>query len=137
MITRRTLLAAGLTTGGIPADEGAGQSSRGGNTDERMVKALEEIRDQLRLNAGGTFPELSAFRTLQRDFLKTRGKYPDFIEVGADVWDALADWHVRTRQPIQVQRTADGRYAMALFQTNAVLRHDVQASYIGAPYDAK
>jgi hypothetical protein len=37
----------------------------------------------------------------------------------------------------QVSRTADGRYAMAVFQTNLVLRHDVANNYIGQPYDSK
>jgi hypothetical protein len=140
MLTRREMLAAGLASGAAPAgsaESADAAQSRGGNTEERTLKALEEIRDQLKSDAGGNCPELTAIRALQRDFLKGRGKFPDFVEVGVDVWDALTDWHVRTRQPLQVQRTAEGRYAMAVLQTNIVLRHDVSGVYIGPAYAAK
>ena len=145
MLTRRTLLTGGLLTGTAtgarpvaPATPGD-QSSRSGsgNTDERVVAVLEEIRDQMRLDSGANVPVLDTIRSLQRDFLKGRGKFPDFIEVGVDVWEALMNWHVRTRQVPQVTRTAEGRYAVAVFQSNLILRHDLSNSYIGQPYDLK
>jgi hypothetical protein len=143
MLSRRTLLAGGVLAGtvsGASADTaGAAGAAQGSGSsreaDERMVKVLEEIRDQMRLDSGGGFPD--TIRGLQRDFLKSRGKFPDFIEVGVDVWEAVMNWHVRTRQVPQVQRMADGRYTVAVFLTNVVLRHDVSNNYIGMPYDAK
>jgi hypothetical protein len=141
MLTRRALLTGGVLTGTVsgaaveaasPAD-----AAQGGNrdTDERVLKVLEDMRDQMRLDAGSGFPD--TIRSLQRDYLKSRGKFPDFIEIGMDVWDAVINWHVRTRQVAQVQRTAEGRYAVPVFQTNLVLRHDVSNNYIGQPYDTK
>ncbi len=145
MLTRRALLTGGVLTGTV-AGVGelpdsvvtASQSSRGssGNNDEQVVKTLEEIRDIMRGDSGGS-PELSTIRGLQRDFLKSRGKFPDFIEIGIDVWDAVMNWHIRTRQRVDVQRTAEGRYSIAVFQTNLILRYDVSNNYIGAPYDPK
>jgi hypothetical protein len=132
MLTRRTLL-----TSGVLAGTGRDQGSSSRETDEKVVKVLEDIREQMRLDSGASVPALGTIRLLQRDFLKGRGKFPDFIDVGIDVWEALLDWHVRTRQVPQVTRVADGRYAMAVFQTNLILRHDVQNNYIGQPYDAK
>jgi hypothetical protein len=132
MLTRRALL-----TGGALAGTGREQGSTSRDTDERMVKILEDIRDQMRLDGGANVPSLDTIRTLQRDFLKGRGKFPDFIEVGIDVWEALMNWLVRTRQVPQVARTGDGRYTLPLFQTNVILRHDMSNSYIGQPYDAK
>jgi hypothetical protein len=132
MLTRRTLLA-----GGALAGAGGDQGSSSRETDERMVKVLEDIRDQMRLDAGANVPALGTIRHLQREFVKGRGKFPDFIEVGIEVWETVIDWHVRTRQVPQVTRMGDGRYAMAVFQSNLVLRHDVQNNYIGQPYDAK
>ena len=143
MLTRRTLLTGGVFTGTLAASPAStkaaeAQSSRGDKTDEALVKAVEEIRDQLRADAGGSNAELAAIRSLQREFVKGRGKFPDFIEVGIDVWDSLTNWYVRTRQgQPQVGRTGDGRYAMPVFQTNVILRHDVSNNYIGQPYDAK
>jgi hypothetical protein len=144
MLTRRAVLTggvlvgtgAGTAAGGavpVPAGQGSGSS----NTDARVVKILEEIRDEMRMDAGAPAGSLDLIRSLQRDFLKSRGKFPDFIEIGIDVWDSVINWHIRTRQVPQVQRTAEGRYAVPVFQTNLVLRHDVSNSYIGPPYDAK
>lgn len=143
MLTRRSLLAGGIAGGTLSgAAEGrkleAGQSSRGGgNTDEALVKAVEDIRELIRADAGGSSAEVNTLRSLQREFLKGRSKFPDFIDVGIDVWDAVINWHIRTRQQPQVTRTSEGRYSLALFQTNLVLRPELGNSYIGQPYDAK
>jgi len=147
MLSRRALLTGGVM-GGAAAGAGAGesrprgleagaQSARSRNADEDLVKAVEEIRDLMRGSSGGNSPELATIRSLQKEFLKGRGKFPDFIEIGVDVWESVMNWHVRTRQQPQVARMADGRYAMAVFQTNLILRHDVTNSYIGQPYDGK
>lgn len=141
MLTRRTLLTggavAGAAAGATGGAAGAAQSSRSADTDERMARALEEIRDLLRGDSGGNCPELTTIRALQREFLKGHGKFPDFIEVGIDVWDSLTNWHVRTRQPVQVTRMGDGRYAMAVLLTNIVLRHDAANAYVGQGFDSK
>ncbi len=145
MLTRRALLTGGVLTGSVagvvPGADGAGapqaRSGSDSQSDEKIVKVLEDIRDNMRGDSGAVNPELATIRALQKDFLKSRGKFPDFIEVGIDVWESLMNWHVRTRQPIQVQRTAEGHYSVAIFQTNIVLRHDVSSVYVGPAYDAK
>lgn len=141
MLTRRTLLTGGAVTGAAAVGTGgsveAAQSSPSSDTDERVVRALEEIRDLIRGESGGNCPELTTIRALQKEFLRAHGKFPDFIEVGIDVWDSLTNWHVRTRQSAQVTRMGDGRYAMAVFQTNIVLRHDVANAYVGQGFDSK
>jgi hypothetical protein len=139
MLTRRALLTGGVMSGAAAGTAGAeAQSGRGsGDADERLVKVVEEVRDLMRAADGGNAPELAQVRLLQKEFFKGRGKFPDFIEVGIDVWDTVVNWHIRTRQQPQVARMGDGRYAMALFQSNLVLRHDVSNSYIGQPFDGK
>ncbi len=143
MLSRRALLTGGVLTGAVAgpgATPGlaASQSSHGSsNADEQVAKALAAIEDQLRGANGGNCPELTTIRSLQREFLKGHGKFPDFIEIGIDVWESVMNWHVRTRQQPQVTRSADGRYTLPLFQTNLVLRHDVSSSYIGQPFDAR
>lgn len=157
MLTRRALLRGGVLGGAVAGAAAGGradasadaagsegslggplqQSSRSSDTDEKTLKAIEEIRDLLNAANGGQVPELATIRQLQRDFLKGRGKFPDFIEIGVDIWDAVMNWHVRTRQAPLVTRMADGRYAVAVFQSNLILRHDVSNNYIGQPYDSK
>jgi len=141
MLSRRSLLTGGLFTGGTAAAAGAdpqrSTSSSSSVTDEQMVKVLEEIRDVMKADEGANCPEIAVIRALQREYLKGHGKFGDFMDVGIDVWDNLTNWHIRTRQPVQVTRSLDGRYSMAVLQTNIILRHDAANSYISQPYDAK
>jgi hypothetical protein len=82
------------------------------------------------------FTELIAVREAQVRFLAANGKFPDFIEVGTDVWWALHDWHIRWQQPITLGRDAIGRYTILLMQTIVIMRPDMKDS-IGLPYDNK
>ena len=43
-----------------------------------------------------------------KTFLRQAGKYPDYIEVGTDVWHQVYDWHVRYQQPMTVARSRGG-----------------------------
>jgi hypothetical protein len=66
------------------------------------------------------------------------GKFPDYIDVGIDVWQQVYDWHVRYRQPLNIGRNAEGRYTIVLMTTTVVMRADLNAgSYIGLPYDSR
>jgi hypothetical protein len=71
------------------------------------------------------------------DYLKSQGKFPDFIDVSADIWYAAHDWHVRLQQPLMLGRDATGRYTLMLGFTALVLRPDVVPNFIGTPYDAR
>ena len=147
MVTRRSLLTGGVFAGiagagsasTVQATPRAGQSSRGG--DEQVARVLEEIRDELRLQRGACSPAecgvVATIRGQQKTFLKSRGKFPDFIDVGIDVWESVYDWHIKAGQKPEVSRTADGRHAMAFMLTSLVLRHDMTGSYIGLGYEGK
>ncbi len=63
-------------------------------------------------------------------------KYPDFIEIGLDVWDNVYDWHVAYQQPLNVTRLADGRYAMSFMFTTLLLRSDQNPDFVGYAFDA-
>ena len=155
-MTRRTLITggifAGAAAGAAAAAEGGKvaseldlgarsaepQSSRG---DEQTNKVLQEIRDELRLQRGACSPAgcpvVESIRAQQKTFLKNRGKFPDFIDIGIDVWESVYDWHVNARQKPEVARMQDGRYGMAFMLTTLVLRHDITGNYIGLGYDAR
>lgn len=81
--------------------------------------------------------EVDAVREQQRIFLKSTGKYPDYIEVGLAVWERLYDWHVRWQQPLTITRQPDGQYAMGFMLSTIVLKPNMQASYIGPGYDSR
>ena len=138
---RRELFTSGalgtmLAAVAVPAEasaQGAVQASD--RAVERVAEAIAALRADVR--EGRQFTELASVRAAQKQFLRANGKLPDFIEVGADVWFEVYDWHVRWQHPLTEGRDAQGRLTLAVLQTLVVLRPDVQANYVGLPYDAR
>ena len=137
MIDRRQLFTVSGLLGalgparGDDAAYGLGQLSPQAAQD--LVNALKEIRTTIA--AGESFAEILPLRSRQVDFVKAQGRFPDFIDVSADVWFAVHDWHVRFQQPLVLGRDATGRYTLMLGFTALVLRPDVVAGFISTPYD--
>jgi hypothetical protein len=142
MVARRRLLGGGVLGGVLgvlaadraePADAAAAQQRQSENMTE-VTDAIDKLRQELRNER--LFTELTAVREAQVRFLAANGKFPDFLEVGADVWWALHDWHIRWQQPITLGRDAVGRYTILLMQTVVIMRPEAKDS-IGLPYDSK
>jgi hypothetical protein len=140
MIHRRsvltgTVLGSALSALAVPA-EAAGVEPAAQNSErqlEDVANAVRAVREELARQY--TFWEIASVRDQLRTFLKANGKFPDFLEVGVDVWQQIYDWHVRFQQPISFGRTAEGRYTILLMATNVVMRPDMAANYIGLGYD--
>jgi hypothetical protein len=141
-MNRRELLTGGalsglIGSGRLPASAAA--AAQAPPTSERalqrVAEAINELRDELREER--QFTEIGAIRAAQKQYLRSNGRLPDFMDVGADVWFQAYDWHVRWQQPIEQARDGQGRLTLALNQTLLVLRADLQATYIGLPYDAR
>jgi hypothetical protein len=144
MIDRRQLLTlsgvlSALAPRGEPGRPGghgtayaAGQQLSPQATQE-IVNALKDIRTAI--VAGPSFTEILAVRGKQQDYLKAQGKFPDFIDVGMDVWYAVHDWHVRLQQQLVFGRDAVGRYTLMMGFTALVLRPEAVANFISTPYD--
>ena len=75
------------------------------------------------------------YKNRSKAFLRQTGKYPDYIEVGTDIWHQVHDWHVQYQQPATVARSAEGRYTILLYSTQVIMRTELAAGYIGQPYD--
>jgi hypothetical protein len=141
MIDRRELLTLGGLLGtlaghGENADAAAlGTADISDRSVQDVVSALRSISNAV--YAAQSFDAIRPIRTKQIDWLKATNKFPDFIDVGVDVWMAAHDWHVRLQQPLVLGRDAVGRYTMTLEFTQLVLRPDVTADYVSVPYDAK
>jgi hypothetical protein len=150
MVTRRELVTAGalgaLASGG-PGTHAvdAGLAAGGAQTPE--IISAQALRDMVR--------ELSGLRTLLRDalvgpslatgpvvearrqfqlFLRANQKYPDYCEIGSNVFTELYDWHVRHQQPIEITRV-DNRMAIRFMFTWMVLRPEQDPEYVGIPFD--
>jgi hypothetical protein len=102
---------------------------------DRVAEAIVTLRTELREER--QFTELASIRSAQKQFLRANGKLPEFIDVGADVWFEVYDWHVRWQHPLAEGRDGQGRLTLAVNQTLVVLRPDVQGNHVGLPYDAR
>ena len=93
--------------------------------------------DQLRRAVETQFASVyTNIRQQQHTWMKSTQKYPDFIEIGIDVWDNIYDWHVVHQQPVNMTRTSDGRYTMVFMFTTLLLRPDQASDYVGFAFDA-
>ena len=136
MIPRRSLLAFGGLLGVAPSD-GAAAAAGEGDISDASVREVAQAIDRLRADnvRYQNFAELGLLREQQKQFLRTHGKFPDFIEVGTDVWFTVYDWHVKHLQPMTLSRDKDGRYTIVLMFTTLIMRSDQMVSYIGPPFD--
>ena len=134
MLARRDLLTAGLLGKLIgaahPAASPAQFSDRAASDIAAAIKEIGGVID-----APWSFHELIGIRQRMTEFLHAQMKFPDFLDVGSDVWVGVYDWHVKHGQPLNVSRDVAGRYTLAFMQTTLVLRADAVANFIGTPYD--
>ncbi|MEP7306235.1 MAG: hypothetical protein ABJA98_12020 [Acidobacteriota bacterium] len=98
-----------------------------------LAKAVQDLRDEIKRQ--DDFWELGPLRDPIKMFLRTTGKFPDYIEVGIDVWQQVYDWHVRYQQPLTIGRNAEGRYTIMLMGTMVVMRVETSLGFVGIPFD--
>jgi len=108
------------------------------------LEGVSDSIDQLRRTVERQFANVytdkwqgvARIRQQQHTWMRSTQKYPDFIEIGLDVWDNIYDWHVVHQQPLNVTRTPDGRYSMVFMFTTLLLRPEQATDYVGFAYDA-
>jgi hypothetical protein len=140
MMQRRDMVGGGLAAG-LMTLVGSNGSAAQRDEDVDVARAIgslrETIEEQFKNFDPASFPAVEHIRQQQRIFLKTAQKFPDFIEVGIEVWEQMVDWHVRHRQPIGAVRLNDGHYGMAFMFTTLVLRPEQPPGYVGWGYDVR
>jgi len=136
MVERRNLVGGGLIAGitAMMAPEAEAAAQRGDNT-EALSRAVDDLRQTIQSNYNNPWRVIAQVREQQRVWMRANFRYPDFIDIGIDVWEALYDWHVRFQQPLNVARLQDGRYVMTFMFTTFVMRPDQLPNYIGPPYE--
>jgi len=135
MISRRDLLASGVAAGAVmaPRDVGAApQQNDEARYFNEMILELRQIRRAVSIE--GT-QAITNIRAAQRTYLKNSSRFPEFVDVGYDVFQSVVDWMVAVRQPVTIGRLGDGRYTVALFASTIVLRPDFPDNYVGQGYD--
>lgn len=143
MIPRRNLVTGGLV-GGVLGALGAGDDleaapapAAGADvTDDmvtRIVGAIAGLKTEIQ--SLKSFPEIAPVRDAQLTHLRANGKFPDYLDVGTNIWFAVHDWHIRWQQPLTLGRDNLGRYTLLFGQTYLIMRVDAAAAYMGVPYD--
>jgi hypothetical protein len=137
MMERRRLVGGGMFAGAaamLAIPEPAAAAAQ--RDDAEVARAVRELTESVE-QAQRVPPAVARIREQQRVYLKANQKYPDYLEVGIEVWDSVYDWFVRYQQPIVTTRTADGRYVMTFMFTTLILRSDQTNSYVGYGFDAR
>jgi hypothetical protein len=133
---RRDLVGGGMVAGLASMMAPAAEASA---DDEQSTQAINRLREtferQFEQSYSARWRGVSRVRQQQRTWMQATRKYPDFIEVGLDVWDNIWDWHVVYQQPLNVTRVADGRYAMSFMFTTLLLRPDQTPDFVGYAFD--
>lgn len=138
MLSRRDLLT-NAAFGGSATLGGAAGAVQDSQELRRTNELLQDVRDDLREEharcAVRICPTVRRLRALQRAFLKTDRKFPDYVEVGIDIWERVQDWQLETRQSVAFARRPDGQYELAFGLTTLLLRPDGAEDFVGFPFD--
>jgi hypothetical protein len=142
MVERRQLMGGGFVAGltALMGESSVNAAAAQSDDGQRISGSI----DQLRRTFEGQFDQtyttpwrgVSRIRQQQRTWIKSTMKFPDFIEIGIDVWENLYDWHLAHQQPVSMGRSNDGRYTMTFMFTTLVLRPEQAPDYVGFPFDA-
>ena len=139
MVQRRDLVGGGLVAG-LASMVASATEADAAVDDEQSTTAINRLRETFERQFDQVYSSrwlgVSRVREQQRTWLMSTRKYPDFIEIGIDVWDNIWDWHVVYQQPLNVTRVADGRYAMSFMFTTLLLRSDQKPDFVGYAFDA-
>jgi len=143
MLTRRELITGGVAGSVVPIGPWESvevvQSSRGEpdllRDIARQIGSVESTLSRGMLSNAVAFGLAGKVRGQMETFFRTAQKFPDFIDVGYNVFMDVYDWHVKNRQQLVVTRGPDGRYWLQFMFTTLIMRGEHDANYIGIPYD--
>lgn len=140
MPTRREVMTAGvmgpLASATAPARADAMDDLDRVVSEVRAVQAsVQRLNTSITEAARVTAGALADLRERFAVYLRTTGRFPEYIDVGVDVFYEAYDWHVRHQQPLQVSRQAGSRLALVFMYTQLVLRPEQERGFIGIPYD--
>ena len=142
MVTRREVMTTGVLgtlAGSTP------EASTTTQDDAATARVLGQLNSQLStmngtLSSGLVGPGLASgfladIRSRFTTHLRAAGKFPDFMEIGVDVFYDVYDWHVRHNQQINITRVAEQRFAIQWMFTQLILRYEQDPRYLGIPFD--
>jgi hypothetical protein len=133
MVDRRQLLKTAMFGGLAAHPETAGAQSASERQTQEIVDGLKNVTRAI--DSAHSFTEIAEVRLRQVSFLRAEGKFPDFIDVGVDIWMSVYDWHVKHGLPITLGRDGNNRYTITLLATTLILRPEFVPTHVGTPYE--
>ena len=142
MISRREVVTAGVlgTLATANSAEAAQSSSdiqalkEGFKSLEDRVGDLKSAVDQGLRGNSMNYGLVGSVKDKVSRFARLSGKFPDYCDIGLDVFYDVYDWHVRQNQQINIVRMSDQRLAIQFMFTQLILRWENEPNYIGTPY---
>ena len=142
MMNRRDMLAAGLFGTVAPSGGAAETQDQSDIILKQGLSGIDSSIDELKntvdsglrgnsMNSGGV---VLVKNELLR-YLKQSGKFPEYIDIGVNIFFDVYDWHVRHQQQIQISRLADQRMAIQFMFTQLLLRWENTENYVSQAYD--
>jgi hypothetical protein len=132
------MIGGGLAAG-VTGLAGGGAAAGAQLADPEIVTALGRLHSVLAsysdLAQPGPLVGVALVRQQQRTYLRANHKYPDFMEIGFDIWESVYFWHIKHRQPVQTGRLNDGRYTLVFMFTTLIMRADIEPTYVGVGFD--
>ncbi|TAK16536.1 MAG: hypothetical protein EPO35_05145 [Acidobacteria bacterium] len=98
---------------------------------EPSVEAIANVVNTNSLAQG----YVKSLRDTYTKYLKANNKWPDYCEVGMDVFYDIWDWHVKHGVAPQVSRMLENRISIDFMYTHLILRYDLSPGHIGIPFD--
>jgi hypothetical protein len=145
MISRREVVTAGVLgslTGAAGTAEAAAQNDQdaaalrsGMNSIVEQMSRMNTTLDYGQRGPGLVSGFLGEIRNRFTTHIRAAGKFPEFMEIGLDVFYDVYDWHIRYGQPIQITRISEQRFAIQWMFTQLILRWEQDPRYLGTPYD--
>ena len=139
MLSRRELLSGGVVGSLAAAPELSAETQL---DPQQHLQALRDIKSSISsvetaVQRGYTVSQgvVSAIRKNMETFIRSHGKWPDYMEIGTGCFFEVYDWHVKNRQQIVVTRQPDGRYTIQYMFTTLVLVPTNDPGFVGYPYD--
>jgi hypothetical protein len=144
MVTRRDVMTGGAV-GALSAAALGPPAQRDGQNNEQTAGVLRDIQKSLddihgTLSTGFesnrvAFGHTGRLRDSFTQFMRANFKFPDYVEIGMNVFYDVYDWHIKHNRQLEVSRVLENRMAVRFMFTLLVVRPEQDGNFIGVPYD--
>lgn len=101
---------------------------------DTSLDAIKSSMDQGMRGNSMNFGNVGTVKNTIQKWAATSGRFPEYLDIGLDVFYDVYDWHIRHNQQIQIARVADQRLMILFMFTQLILRWENQGNYVGTPY---